>query len=101
MFQLTMLELYQKRMIWTDYRTQKEENGKHNHKWAVHVSKLGWLLIKNLWPDYTEELREKIILFFAASKVNSFSQKEDSMNEKKQISRCDYLSVLRPPQPHL
>jgi hypothetical protein len=53
MFQLTLLELYQKRMIWTDYKLRTNESGRH-HTWAVHVTKLGWLLIKNLWPDYTD-----------------------------------------------
>lgn len=60
MFQLTMLELYQKHMIWTDYSTRKDQNGEH-HAWAVHVTELGWLLIKYLWPDYTEEYCERII----------------------------------------
>ena len=60
MFQLTMLELYQKRMIWTDYSTRKDEEGER-HAWAVHVTKLGWLLIKHLWPDYTEEFCDRII----------------------------------------
>jgi len=58
MFQLTLLELYQKRMIWTDYSTKKDDKGEH---WAVHVTKLGWLLIKHLWPDYTDSFCKRII----------------------------------------
>jgi hypothetical protein len=60
MFQLTLGELYQRRMIWTDYSTRKDEKGEH-HAWAVHVTKLGWLLIKNLWTHYTEKYCERII----------------------------------------
>ncbi len=60
MFQLTLLELYQKRMLWTDYSTKKDDTGEH-HSWAVHVTKLGWLLIKYMWPYYTEEYCERII----------------------------------------
>jgi hypothetical protein len=56
MFQLTLLELYQKRMIWTDHSIKKDK-----HFSAVHASKLGWLLIKHMWPDYTDSFCERII----------------------------------------
>ena len=61
MFQLTLLELYQKRMIWTDYSLRKNDSGGRHHAWAVHVTKIGWLLIKYLWPHYTDRYCERII----------------------------------------
>jgi len=61
MFQLTLLELYQKRMIWTDYSSSTDEKGDLLHHWAVHCTKLGWLLIKHLWPQYTDKYCERII----------------------------------------
>lgn len=60
MFRLTLLELYQKRMIWTDYRTRRDESGEQ-YAWATHVTKLGWLLIRHLWPNYTERYCARII----------------------------------------
>jgi len=56
MFQLTLLELLDKRMLWTDYKTKVER-----HEWATHATRLGWLLIKHLWPHYTERLCKRII----------------------------------------
>jgi hypothetical protein len=61
MFQLTMLELYEKRMIWSDYSARVDEGGTEHHAWAVHVTRLGWLLIMHLWPNYTDRYCERII----------------------------------------
>lgn len=59
MFQLTLLELYRKRMLWTDYswKNTKEEK---KHLWAVHATKLGWLMIKYLWPEFTDIYCQRI-----------------------------------------
>lgn len=54
MFQLTLLELHGKRMVWTDYSTKLDDKKVELHAWATHVTKLGWLLIRHLWPHYTE-----------------------------------------------
>jgi hypothetical protein len=60
LFQLTLLELYQKRMIWTDYSSPQNDQGNFMHSWAVHCTKIGWLLIKHLWPQYTDRYCERI-----------------------------------------
>jgi hypothetical protein len=60
MFQLTLLELHEKRMIWTDYSTKLDDKGVELHSWATHATKLGWLLIKHLWPHYTEKYCQRI-----------------------------------------
>lgn len=59
MFQLTLLELYRKRMIWTDYSFRDTKEGK-KHFWAIHASKLGWLMIKHLWPEFTDKYCQRI-----------------------------------------
>lgn len=61
MFQLTLLELHEKRMIWTDYSTKLDDKGVELHSWATHVTKLGWLLIKHLWPHYTDKYCQRIL----------------------------------------
>jgi len=60
MFQLTLLELYRKRMLWTDYSWKTDEEGNKYHGWAVHATKLGWLLIKHLWPEFTDMYCQRI-----------------------------------------
>lgn len=59
MFQITLLELLEKRMIWTDYSSQVIDNVEQ-HSWATHATKLGWLLIKHLWPRYTDKYCQRI-----------------------------------------
>lgn len=54
-FTLTLQELQSKRMTWTDY-TIENRRGKKIERWAVHVTKLGWLLIKHFWPKYKTNL---------------------------------------------
>jgi len=60
MFQLTLLELHEKRMIWTDYSTKLDDDNVETYAWATHATKLGWLLIKHLWPSYTEKYCHRI-----------------------------------------
>lgn len=60
MFQLTLLELYRKRMLWTAYGYKTNEKGEKYHAWAVHATKLGWLLIKHLWPEFTDRYCQRI-----------------------------------------
>ena len=50
MFQQTLRELLEKRMVWTDFRV--DAKGFH---YAVHATRIGWFLIKHLWPAFTEE----------------------------------------------
>jgi hypothetical protein len=61
MFQLTLLELYQKRMIWTDYSSGPDGKGELQHRWAVHCTKVGWLLIRHLWPQFTDRHSQRIL----------------------------------------
>ncbi len=61
MFQLTLLELHEKRMIWTDYSTKLDDKGVEHHGWATHATKLGWLLIMHLWPHYTDKYCQRIL----------------------------------------
>ncbi|MFB3918954.1 MAG: hypothetical protein ACE14U_02675 [Candidatus Velamenicoccus archaeovorus] len=59
MFQLTMQELLKKRLIWTDYSSRLEGAVEH-HGWAAHLTRLGWLLVKNLWPYYKSDYCQRI-----------------------------------------
>jgi hypothetical protein len=59
MFQLTMQELLKKRLFWTDYQSRLEEDVEH-HGWAAHLTCLGWLLVKNLWPHYKSDYCHRI-----------------------------------------
>jgi hypothetical protein len=59
MFQLTMQELLNKRLIWTDFNSSVQEGVEHQG-WGSHLTRLGWLLVKNLWPHYKSEYCERI-----------------------------------------
>lgn len=59
MFQLTMQELLGKRMIWTHFNSTKIAEGEQ-HTWASHLTRLGWLLVRNLWPYYKSDYCKRI-----------------------------------------
>lgn len=59
MFKLTLEELHNKRMLWTDYRSTIDGD-KEYHSWAAHLTKLGWLVVKNLWPHLKSDNCERI-----------------------------------------
>lgn len=59
MFQLTMQELLNKRLIWTDYNSSLKEAVEY-HGWASHLTRLGWLLAKYLWLHYKSDYCQRI-----------------------------------------
>lgn len=56
MFTLTLKELQNKRMIWTDFSVGLNAEGKETAYWATHATRLGWLVVKHFWPDYRTDL---------------------------------------------
>lgn len=59
MFQLTMQELLEKKLAWTHYSGRLEAGVEH-HAWAAHLTRLGWMLVKNLWPHYKTDYCDRI-----------------------------------------
>ena len=59
MFKLTLQELHQKRMVWTDYST-KIEGATEWHGWAAHLTKLGWAVVQAQWPHLKSDLCQRI-----------------------------------------
>ncbi len=59
MFQLTMQELLNNRLIWTDFNSSVKENVEH-HGWASHLTRLGWLVVENRWPHYKSDYCQRI-----------------------------------------
>lgn len=59
MFQLAIQELLKKRMLWTHFNSTRTTEGEY-HTWASHLTRLGWLLVKNLWPDYKSDYCKRI-----------------------------------------
>ncbi|MDD5773212.1 MAG: hypothetical protein PHX78_07075 [bacterium] len=55
LFQLALKELLEKRMTWTHF-TEKDGS----YFWATHVTKLGWLFIKNKWPELKYDFCKRI-----------------------------------------
>jgi len=63
LFQLTMHELHHRKMIWTDYNTsliEKDGQRGESHTWASHLTRLGWLFVKNEWQNYRSDLCQRI-----------------------------------------
>ncbi|MSR76609.1 MAG: hypothetical protein EXS63_00050 [Candidatus Omnitrophica bacterium] len=60
MFQLTIQELLKKRMLWTHFNSTRKPEGYDYLSWASHLTHLGWLLVKNFWPDFKSEYCERV-----------------------------------------
>jgi hypothetical protein len=60
MFQLTMQELLKKRMLWTHFNSTLKPEGYDYLSWASHLTRLGWLLVKNFWPHYKSDYCKRI-----------------------------------------